>query len=121
MSPARRRRQRGPAQCRTCRAQVAFFRSPFTGQVRAFNPKPIDMRTPMVEAAYPVYGRSAYRLADVVDLLMAERLCTRAEAEEEARDLPWHTFHACADDWGRSDNHHTDDHTDSSGPWGGPR
>ena len=90
-----RRRQHGPPRCRSCNLPVAFFRSPFTGNMRAFNPKPVDMRTPLVDAAYPVFGGQAYKLADVVDLLLVARRCSRAEAEDEARDLPWHTLHAC--------------------------
>jgi hypothetical protein len=86
------------ARCRSCKAPVVFFRSPFTGNVRAFNPKPIDMRTPLVEAAYPVLNRRAYKLHDVIEELVVVRRCSTAEAEEEARDLPWHTLHACSAD-----------------------
>lgn len=88
-------RRQVPARCRNCKAPVVFFRSPFTSNVRAFNPKPVDMRTPLVDAAYPVLGRQAYKFADVVDELTALRRCSTAEAEEEAQDLPWHTLHAC--------------------------
>jgi len=104
MSPRKTRRHRGPALCRNCRAPIAFFRSPFTDGVRIFNAKPVDMRGQLAEVAYPVLGRQAYRLRDVVDQLMVMRQCSHGEAEEEARDLPWHTLHACP-----IDQDHTDD------------
>jgi hypothetical protein len=95
---ARKRPRRGPAQCRNCRAPIAFFLSPFmTGQVRAFNPYPVDPRVQSGAASYPVLGRQAYRLPDLVDQLMVLRQCSHSEAEEEAADLPRHTFHACPD------------------------
>lgn len=90
-----RKRHHGPTRCRNCKAPVAFFRSPFTGNVRAFNPKPVDMRTQQVEAAYPVWNLRAYKLRDLVEDLLVARRCSHAEAEEEAHDLPWHTLHAC--------------------------
>lgn len=88
------RKRTGPPRCESCRLPVVFFRSPFTGALRAFNPKPADMRQQLA-GAHPVYAGRAWRLADLVEELMVVRRCSHEEAKEEALDVPWHTLHAC--------------------------
>lgn len=87
---------RAPARCRRtgCGAEIAFFRSPFTGNVRAFDAKPIDGRNPTPDA-YPIYSRTAYKFAVLVELIQVQRQCSDVEAEAEVRDMPWHTIHDC--------------------------
>lgn len=89
-----RRKHTGPPWCHDCRLPVVFFRSPFTGQLRTFNPKPVDMRQQLA-GAYPVYAGRAWKLADLVEEPMVIRRCSHEEARAEATDLPWHTLHAC--------------------------
>ena len=88
------------ARCRRdgCDAEIAFFRSPFTGNVRAFDARPVDGRDPRTTTAFPVMGRQAYKFPDLVELVQVQRQCTDVEAEAEVRDMPWHTLHDCATD-----------------------
>lgn len=83
------------ARCRTCKDPVAFFRSPYTGNVRTFDPNPVDGRDPLAVKAFPVLGRAAYKFSALVELIQVQRECSDAEAEDEVRDMPWHFLHDC--------------------------
>lgn len=88
---------RRPARCRTCHRPVAFFRSPFTNQVRTFDPADVGPRHPLAGVrAFPVLGgTAAYKPADLTEVLMVQRHATATEAAEEVRDMPWHLLHQC--------------------------
>ncbi|SDC45232.1 hypothetical protein [Nocardioides lianchengensis] len=86
---------RGPAKCRTCRRPVVFLRSPFTGNVRTFDPTPVDGHHPLAVNAFPVMGRTAYKVVDLVELIQVQRQCSDVEADAEVRDMPWHVPHEC--------------------------
>lgn len=83
------------ARCRTCHDPVVFFRSPFTGNVRTFDPKPVDGHHDLAVKAFPVLGRAAYKFAPLVELIQIQRECSDTEAEAEVRDMPWHFIHDC--------------------------
>lgn len=87
---------RAAARCRRdgCNAEIAFFRSPHTGNVRAFDATPLDGRSPTPDA-FPVYSRTAYKFPVLVELIQVQRQCSDVEAEAEVRDMPWHTLHDC--------------------------
>lgn len=84
---------RGPARCRTCQAPVVFFRSPFTGKSRTFEPTSIDGRHLLAVDAFPVLGLQAFKFADLVEHIQVQRQCSSEEAEAEVRDMPWHRLH----------------------------
>lgn len=86
-----------------CDQELAFYRSPFTGNLRAFDARPVDGRNP-VPGSYPVLGRTAYKFPVLVELIQVQRECTDVEAESEVRDMPWHTIHDCS----TSSHHRTD-------------
>lgn len=88
---------RKAAKCRECQAPVEFFRSPFTGNVRTFDPTPVTESHPLAGVrAFPVLGgTAAYRPADLVELLMVQRHATETEVADEIRDMPWHLLHDC--------------------------
>lgn len=89
------------ARCRGCGARIVFFTSPFTGRPRAFDPTPVDMGRQLTRRAYPVENdTTAWKYLDLVEALMMRLGCGRAEAEEEARQLPWHTPHDCNEEEG---------------------
>ena len=89
----------GPARGRGCDAPVVFFRSPFTGNPRTFDPKPVEPSDPRAGAtAFPIFSGRAHRPGDLVDVLMPLRECTASEAEAEIQDLPWHLIHECPPD-----------------------
>jgi hypothetical protein len=74
-----------------------FYRSPFTGNVRTFDPTPVEPSHPLAGVkAFPVLGgTAAYRPGDLVELLQVQREATETEAADEVRDMPWHLFHEC--------------------------
>lgn len=89
-----RRRPAGPPRCRDCKAPIAFFGSPFTGSLRAFDPRPADAH--QLRPSYPVENNTrAWRDRDLVEDLMVRTGITQAEAEEEAAAMPRHTLHTC--------------------------
>lgn len=92
-SQRRRRGRGGPPRCNTCSAIITFFGSPFSSSTRPFNPRPVDPH--VIQGAYPVMGRKAYRFADLVETVQLLRECSLAEAEGEVYDMPWHQLHAC--------------------------
>ncbi|WP_181312492.1 hypothetical protein [Nocardioides campestrisoli] len=77
-----------------------FFRSPFTSQVRTFDPKPVDSSHPLAGVtAFPVLGgTAAYRPAALADHLQVQRGCSLPEASAEVLDMPWHLLHECPPD-----------------------
>jgi hypothetical protein len=79
---------------------VAFFRSPFTGNVRTFDPKPVEPSHPLAGVkAFPVLGGThAYRPVDLVEVLQLRDEISESEAADEIRDMPWHLFHECPPD-----------------------
>ena len=84
------------SRCRTCREEIDFFRSPFTGNVRAFDIAPVDPTHPLAGVrAFPVLGRAAYKQADLVEVVQVQRGCSDVEAADEIRDMPWHLLHDC--------------------------
>lgn len=93
--------RRGPARCNTCSAHIVFFRSPFTGKRRTFDPAPVTGLHPLAGVkAFPVLGgTAAYRPAHLAEMLQVQRMCSDAEAADEVQDMPWHLIHECpADD-----------------------
>lgn len=92
------RKRRSPPRCGECRQPIAWFR--LRGTWRPFNPARFSPTRPApgsatAAAAYPVEGKTAWLMAALVEELMGRRECTRAEAEEEALDMPWHAVHVC--------------------------
>lgn len=87
--------RRGPAKCRYCGASVEFFRSPFTGQPRKFEAKPVDPRTHQGRPAFPVENGRAWKPYELAADLRVRRECSVADAEAEVADMPWHVFHEC--------------------------
>lgn len=103
---------RGPARCRTCSAPIAFYRSPFTGKLRTFDPTPIDGHHPLAALGFPVMGRQAFKFADLVELIQVQRQCSTNAAEAEVRDMPWHRLHThTADDGHPAGDHPEKEHT----------
>ena len=92
------RRHSGPARCRSCDRPVIFLRSPFTSNVRTFDPTELDGRTTSNPNAYPVLGRAAYRVTELAALLQVQRGASLGAVEDEIRDLPWHQLHTCTPD-----------------------
>lgn len=86
--------------CRVCQQPVTFFRSPFTGNVRTFDPVPVDESHPLAGVkAFPVLGgTAAYRPGELTELLQVQREVTASEAADEVRDMPWHLIHECSTD-----------------------
>jgi hypothetical protein len=86
--------------CRDCQEPVVFFRSPFTGNVRTFDPVPVEPSHPLAGVkAFPVLGGSAaYRPAHLAEVLQVQRYCSDAEAAAEVQDLPWFLIHDCRPD-----------------------
>lgn len=94
---ARRRARRGPPTCQDCRQVIAWFHTP-TGQWRRFDPKPVDARHHNGPPACPVEnGRIVWRYRELVEDLMVRREISQADAEDEARDMPWYVPHNCAE------------------------
>lgn len=91
MSPRREPR------CRDCQQPIVFFRSPFTGNVRTFDPIPVEPSHPLAGVkAFPVLGgTAAYRPGHLAELLQVQRHCSDTEAADEVQDLPWHVIHDC--------------------------
>ncbi len=87
-----------PARCHGCKVPVVFFRSPFTGNLRTFDPKPVDGHHALAVKAFPVMGRTAYKFSPLVELIQIQRECSEPEAEDEVRDMPWHFIHDCTTD-----------------------
>lgn len=81
--------------CINCGAPVEFLGSPFTPANRPFNPGDLNGRTTSVPDAYPVLGRRAWRFPALVEHLQWQRGCSQADAEDEARDMPWRQLHTC--------------------------
>ncbi len=98
-------RRRGPARCRSCQHPVVFFRSPFTLNVRTFDPKPVTSGHPLAGVkAFPVLGRAAFKPADLADLFQQQRQTSLTEAEKEVADSPWFVLHECPDTEGSGPN-----------------
>lgn len=84
------------ARCRGCKKPVEFFYSPFTENVRTFDPTPVAASHPLAGVkAFPVLSRHAYRPADLVVVLQHQRSCSDVEARAEISDMPWHLLHEC--------------------------
>lgn len=91
---ARRRRQ-GPTRCRRCDKPVKWIHH--RGRPWKFDPRAVDPRTHAGPPAYPVEGTRAWYYPALVEELMGRRECSRAEAEDEAHDMPWYVPHSCQD------------------------
>lgn len=92
----RRRGSRGPKRCMTCKRPIILLLSPFVaGKWRTFDPEPVNGRLHTGGRAYPTEGSRTYRYADFVIELLARHQYSRAEAEDEAYDVPWHVLHLC--------------------------
>lgn len=93
--------RRGPARCNGCGAHVVFYRSPFTGKPRTFDPAPVTNGHPLAGVkAFPVLGAGAYKQAELVEVLQVQRECSEVEAAEEIADMPWHVIHECTPEGG---------------------
>lgn len=85
--------------CRSCQAPVVFFRSPFTRNVRTFDPDPVDGTHVLAGVrAFPVTGVKAHRPAHLAEQIQVQRHCTDEQAMDEVRDMPWHLLHECPPD-----------------------
>lgn len=80
--------------CNDCQTPVVWFRT-WTGSWRLFDAKPVDGRTHTGAPAYPVEGRRAWKIRDLVEDLQARREASTEAAETEAYDMPWHIPHEC--------------------------
>ena len=88
--------KRGPAKCRGCHAPVVFFRSPFTPNLRTFDPTPVTGVHPLAGVkAFPVQGRAAYKPPHLAELLQVQRSCSDTDAAAEVQDMTWHLLHEC--------------------------
>lgn len=89
--------RRGAARCRSCKAPVLFLRSPFTSNVRTFDPTPVEPSHPLAGVkAFPVLGgTAAYKPTDLADLFQVQRQCSSADAAAEVQDVPWFRLHEC--------------------------
>lgn len=94
-TPTRRTRRHRPARCPDCHQPTVWLASPWSGRWRRFDPTPLNGRAHNGPTAYPVEGRRAWRVRDLVEELMIRRDCSRAEAEDEAYDMPFHVPHVC--------------------------
>jgi len=105
MPPRRRasRRARSYPRCNTCRYAITWFS--LRGDWRAFDPKVIDGRS-HAQAAYPVEGKKASPVGDLIEEFMGRYEIDRADAEDHVYALPWHVLHACPPDLR---NHRKDD------------
>lgn len=81
--------------CRFCQAPVEFLRSPFTGERRKFDARPIDGHHDLAVKAFPVLSDRAYKFAELVTVIRVQRECTEEAAEAEVRDMPWYVPHDC--------------------------
>lgn len=79
--------------CNDCKQPVAWFFSPYTGRLRPFDPTPVSPHSQSL--AYPVEGRRAWKLHELVDDLQARRETSEETARAEAYDMPWHKPHTC--------------------------
>ncbi|GAB3988787.1 hypothetical protein [Nocardioides marmoraquaticus] len=99
MTPPRGRRRRrgsGPIRCDDCHRPVDMLSDPHAPhRTRPFEQRQVDGRTHIGVAAYPVEGRRAWLLRDLVEDLMIRRRCSRQEAEQEAYAMPWQPVHQC--------------------------
>lgn len=98
----RRRKQSGPARCKTCQAPIVWLL--LRGKWRSFEPRPVERLPEVVRLqnpSYPIEGKIAWPLEDLVVELMGRRECTEAAAREEAHDFEWRTIHHCPDDFER--------------------
>lgn len=91
---SRRRRHTGPSRprCRSCRAEVLFFRDQ-DNRNRIVNARPVDGRTAV--GALPEWGG---RLWPGVEELAAELSLLRptgTDVVDEVLDLPWYQLHTC--------------------------
>lgn len=99
----RQRRRHGRPTCGNCGRPVVWLRramaAPGSSAWRTFDPKPVDGRTHHGPPACPVEnGRLAWRFRELVEELMVRRECSQADAEDEARDMPWYVPHRCPQD-----------------------
>lgn len=81
--------------CRFCQAPVEFLRSPFTGDRRKFDARPIDGHHQLAVKGFPVMSGRAYKYADLVEIVQVLRETSGDAAEEEVRDMPWYVPHDC--------------------------
>ena len=79
---------------KACQQRISFFGSPYTGKPRAFETTPVDPRA-FNGVAFPVLSGRAYRFTELVDQLQVQRECSRDDAENEVRDMPWYVLHDC--------------------------
>jgi hypothetical protein len=79
-----------------CQRPVLFFRSPYSGRWRPFEPKPVDTTQQLPAPAYPIENQTIWwPYRDLVEDLMVRHHCSQAEAEDEAHAMPWHLPHTC--------------------------
>jgi len=93
MSRRRRHSRASRPRCRSCRAEVLFFRDQ-DDKWRVVNVRPVDGRTESV-GAMPEW---AGRLWPGVDELAAELSTLRpvgTDTVDEVLDLPWYQLHHC--------------------------
>lgn len=81
--------------CNDCAGRITFIRSPYTGDWRPFDPKPIDRATHQGAVPYPVENERAWKSRELIEDLMVRRRLSRDEAEREVNDMPWHVPHRC--------------------------
>jgi hypothetical protein len=91
-----KRTRRGGLRCQTCSRPIELLAHPYTGRWCPFDPSPVNGRTYQGVNAYPRENKRTYLLEDLIFELMARHSdYTRADAEKEAYDMPWHVLHRC--------------------------
>jgi hypothetical protein len=95
----RRRKRTGPARCNTCQAPIVWLK--LRDKWRSFEPKPVVPGSThgIGNPSYPVEGKIAWPLEDLVAELMVRRECSDTAARAEAYDFDWRTVHHCPDDY----------------------
>lgn len=95
MSRGRRRRRSGPPKCDRCSQVILWLK--LRGKWRPFEPRPLRTGDLHANGRYPVEGKTAWPLEDLVEELMGRRRVSEAVARDEAYDFPFYTPHSCPD------------------------
>jgi hypothetical protein len=96
--PRRKTKNRYP-RCNTCKYAITWFS--LRGDWRAFDPK-VHAPGERLMAAYPVEGKRASPVGDLIEEFMGRYEIDRTDAEEHVYALPWHVLHACPPDLRRA-------------------
>lgn len=90
MSPRRQ------AKCRSCHKPIVFFRRAGDGKVVPFDEAPVTWSHPLAGVeVFPIWGLRAWKVPQLVEQLQGLHEITSTEAEQQARDMPYHQLHRC--------------------------